>query len=64
MNQPPPAFWSAVERVLDQFMEVELANFCNTPSEEREEHVFVSLFVLGCWLDLAERQGGFVRLDS
>jgi hypothetical protein len=66
MDEPMPVqgFWSAIEHVLNYLYDEELAHYRDALPEEREGHIFESLFVLGCHLDLAQEQGQFVRFDS
>jgi hypothetical protein len=63
-KKPAQGFWGALEQVVEYLYDEELKHYRDTPSAEREGHIFESLFVLSCHLDLAREAGQLVRFDS
>jgi hypothetical protein len=63
-KKPAQGFWGAVESVVDYLFYEELRHFLDTPPEERKGHIFESVIVLSCCLNLAREERQLIRYDS
>ncbi len=50
VSPPSPAVVQAIAEVLDYLYCDQRAHFLGSPPEQREDHIFVSLLIISCWL--------------